>query len=122
MVDTEGVFLDPPKGEEYWIPTDPRFTHAVDLVSYIRSSPEFSDVFSIGVAGHFNSHAPMFLLLIPTPLAYPDGHAGSTLSEDEEIEHLKAKIKSGADFIVTQLFYDVDNFLRWIRKIRSCGL
>lgn len=95
---------DPPKGEEYWIPTDPRFTHAVDLVSYIRSSPEFSEVFSIGVA------------------AYPDGHAGSTLSEDEEIEYLKAKIKSGADFIVTQLFYDVDNFLRWIRKIRSCGI
>jgi methylenetetrahydrofolate reductase (NADPH) len=44
------------------------------------------------------------------------------LSEDEEIEHLKAKINSGADFIVTQLFYDVDNFLRWLRRIRSCGL
>ena len=44
---------DPPRGEEYWIPTDPRFKHAVDLVSYIRSSPEFSDTFSIGVAGHF---------------------------------------------------------------------
>lgn len=95
---------DPPKGEEYWIPTDPRFTHAIDLVSYIRSSPEFSEVFSIGVA------------------AYPDGHEGSILSEDEEIEYLKAKIKSGADFIVTQLFYDVDNFLRWIRKIRSFGI
>jgi hypothetical protein len=65
----------------------------------------------------------IFLLLIPTHLlGYPDGHAGSTLSEDEEIEYLKAKIKSGADFIVTQLFYDVDNFLRWIWKLRSCGL
>jgi len=40
---------DPPKGEEYWIPTDPRFSHAVDLISYISSSPEFSKVFSIGV-------------------------------------------------------------------------
>ncbi|KAI0293541.1 methylenetetrahydrofolate reduct [Russula brevipes] len=95
---------DPPRGEEYWIPTDPRFTHALDLVSYIRSSPEFSDTFCLGVA------------------AYPDGHAGSMFSEDEEIEHLKAKINSGADFIVTQLFYDVDNFLRWLRRIRSCGI
>ncbi|KAH9993822.1 MTHFR-domain-containing protein [Russula vinacea] len=92
---------DPPRGEEYWIPTDPRFNHGLDLVSYIRSSPEFSDSFSLGVA------------------AYPDGHAGSVLSEDEEIEYLKAKVNSGADFIVTQLFYDVDNFLRWLRKIRS---
>lgn len=43
--------IDPPRGEEYWIPTDPRFQHAADLVSYIRATPEFSDTFSIGVAG-----------------------------------------------------------------------
>ncbi|KAI0247948.1 methylenetetrahydrofolate reduct [Lactifluus subvellereus] len=95
---------DPPRGEEYWIQTDPRFTHAKDLVSYIRSSPEFSDAFSLGVA------------------AYPDGHSDRLLDEDEEIEHLKEKVGSGADFIVTQLFYDVDNFLRWLRKIRSHGI
>ena len=35
-------------------------------------------------------------------------------NEDEEIEHLKAKAESGADFIVTQLVYDVDNLLRWL--------
>jgi len=42
-------------------------------------------------------------------------------NEDEEIEHLKVKVDSGADFIVTQLFYDVDNFLRWLQKIRARG-
>ena len=74
------------------------------------------------MAGHFDSHAHVSAS-DPCPLlGYPDGHAGSILSEDEEIEYLKAKVESGADFIVTQLFYDVDNFLRWIRKIRSCGL
>jgi methylenetetrahydrofolate reductase (NADPH) len=114
--------LDPPRGEEYWIPTDPRFTHAVDLISYIRSSPEFSNAFSLGVAGHFDSHAHVSASNSYPPPAYPDGHAGSVLSEDDEIEFLKAKINSGADFIVTQLFYDVDNFFRWLRKIRSCGL
>ncbi len=31
------------------------------------------------------------------------------------------KVNKGADFIVTQLFYDVDNFLRWLQRIRSCG-
>ncbi|KAF8261074.1 methylenetetrahydrofolate reduct [Lactarius quietus] len=95
---------DPPRGEEYWIPTDPRFTHGKDLVSYIRSTPEFSEAFSIGVA------------------AYPDGHSEGVHNEDEEIEHLKAKVDSGADYIVTQLFYDVDNFLRWLQKIRARGI
>ncbi|KAI9446165.1 methylenetetrahydrofolate reduct [Lactarius indigo] len=95
---------DPPRGEEYWIPTDPRFAHALDLVTYIRSTPEFSEAFSIGVA------------------AYPDGHSDNVHNEDEEIEHLKTKVDSGADFIVTQLFYDVDNFLRWLQKIRARGI
>jgi len=53
--------------------------------------------------------------------AYPDGHSDSEHNEDEQIEHLKAKVNSGADFIVTQLFYDVDNFLRWLQKIRAHG-
>lgn len=47
--------LDPPRGEEEWTPVDDRFAHAVDLVSYIRSTPEFADSFCIGVAGHLDS-------------------------------------------------------------------
>ncbi|KDQ61166.1 hypothetical protein JAAARDRAFT_55867 [Jaapia argillacea MUCL 33604] len=95
---------DPPRGEEYWIPTDPRFNHAIDLVKYIRSSPEFSPQFCIGVA------------------AYPDGHPDHDTDEDGEIAYLKAKVDAGADFIMTQLFYDVDNFSRWLRKIRKMGI
>ena len=43
---------DPPRGKEEWIPSDPRFTRAVDLVSYIRSVPDYSSWFCIGVAGN----------------------------------------------------------------------
>ncbi|KAJ7583055.1 methylenetetrahydrofolate reductase-domain-containing protein [Mycena floridula] len=96
---------DPPRGKEEWIPVDPRFQHGVDLVSYIRSSPEFSSHFCIGVAG------------------YPDGHADNLgHSEEEEIQFLKAKVDAGADFIITQLFYDVDQFLRWVEKLRTNGI
>ncbi|EDR14910.1 uncharacterized protein LACBIDRAFT_244474 [Laccaria bicolor S238N-H82] len=95
---------DPPRGEEEWIPSDPRFTHAVDLVSYISASPEYSSDFCVGVA------------------AYPDGHTESTTDEDKEIDYLKAKVDAGSDFIITQLFYDVDQFLRWLAKIRSKGI
>ncbi|KAI5117470.1 hypothetical protein M0805_007175 [Coniferiporia weirii] len=95
---------DPPRGEEYWMPTDPRFTHAIDLVKYIKSSPEFSSSFCVGVA------------------AYPDGHADSDVDEDAELDYLKAKVDAGAEFIITQLFYDVDGFLVWLRKVRAKGI
>ncbi|KAF8163498.1 methylenetetrahydrofolate reductase-domain-containing protein [Crassisporium funariophilum] len=95
---------DPPRGEEEWIASDPRFARAADLVSYIRSVPEYSSWFCVGVAG------------------YPDGHADSFVDEDTEIERLKSKVDAGADFIITQLFYDIDQFLSWYKKIRQKGI
>jgi methylenetetrahydrofolate reductase (NADPH) len=42
---------DPSRGTELWTPVDSQFTCGIDLVKYIRSSPEFSSHFCIGVAG-----------------------------------------------------------------------
>jgi len=53
--------------------------------------------------------------------AYPDGHPDNDTDEDGEITYLKAKIDAGADFIVTQLFYDVDRFIGWIKRVRQRG-
>jgi hypothetical protein len=53
--------------------------------------------------------------------AYPDGHTESTFDEDAEIAFLKEKVDAGADFIVTQLFYDVERFLQWVKKVREKG-
>ena len=53
--------------------------------------------------------------------AYPDGHPESDDSEDVQIDYLKAKVDAGADYIVTQLFYDVDGFLRWEKRVREKG-
>jgi len=39
-----------------------------------------------------------------------------------ELDYLKAKVDAGADFIVTQLFYDVDGFLQWVKKVRGKGV
>ncbi|KAL4244857.1 methylenetetrahydrofolate reductase family protein [Abortiporus biennis] len=94
---------DSPRGDEYWIPTDPRFNHAIDLVKHIRSKPEFSD-FCVGVA------------------AYPDGHPESETDEEGELEYLKQKVDAGAEFIFTQLFYDVDGFLNWQKKVKAKGI
>lgn len=54
--------LDPPRGSEFWLPIDPRFTHAIDLVKYIKSNPEFADFFCVGVAGQFCDFSSEFEL------------------------------------------------------------
>ncbi|KAF9096582.1 hypothetical protein BGX29_004351 [Mortierella sp. GBA35] len=94
---------DPPRGQEYWTQIDDTFVHAIDLVRYIRQ--EYGDYFCIGVAG------------------YPEGHMDSTdLTSDQEIGYLKEKIDAGADFVLTQLFYDVDGFLAWEKQCRALGI
>ncbi|KIK69737.1 hypothetical protein GYMLUDRAFT_79816 [Collybiopsis luxurians FD-317 M1] len=95
---------DPPRGKEEWIPIDPRFQRAIDLVTYIRSHPDFSSHFCIGVA------------------AYPEGHPDHLVDEESEMQFLKEKVDAGADFIITQLFYDEDQFISWIQKVRGKGI
>ncbi|KAF9129173.1 hypothetical protein BGW39_004403 [Mortierella sp. 14UC] len=94
---------DPPRGQEYWAQIDDTFVHAIDLVRYIRQ--QYGDYFCIGVAG------------------YPEGHMDSTdVSSAQEIGYLKEKIDAGANFVLTQLFYDVDGFLAWERQCRALGI
>ncbi|KAK7044270.1 methylenetetrahydrofolate reductase 1 [Paramarasmius palmivorus] len=95
---------DPPRGKEEWIPIDPRFQHGVDLVTYIKSKPEWRDWFCVGVA------------------AYPDGHPDKLVDEETELEVLKSKQAAGAEFVITQLFYDSDRFLQWLSKVRAKGI
>ena len=55
-------------------------------------------------------------------LAYPDGHPDCEESEETELGFLRAKVEAGADFIVTQLFYDIDGFLQWLQRVRAKGM
>lgn len=34
---------------------------------------------------------------------------------------LKKKVDAGADFVITQLFYDVEGFVKWVRDVREAG-
>lgn len=92
---------DPPRDQETWQATEGGFQYARDLVRYIRK--KYGDHFDIGVAG------------------YPEGCDDQ---QDPEIltEHLKEKIDAGGTFIVTQMFYDVENFLSWVNRVRQKGI
>jgi len=51
---------------------------------------------------------------------YPEGHADS-LDKENDIEFLWEKQQAGADFVVTQLFYDTKVFIDWYRRCRARG-
>lgn len=81
------------------------FTYASDLVTYIR---ERSDV-GIGVAG------------------YPEGHMdclGPDGKPDLEADllHLKWKEEAGAEYVVTQMFFDSELFFDFVRRARGIGI
>lgn len=53
--------------------------------------------------------------------AYPSGHAESR-SPDEDIDVLLAKQRCGADFAITQLFFDAEDFIRFRERARLAGV
>lgn len=108
---------DPPRGQEYWVAADDRFQHAADLIRYIRE--RHGDSFCIGVAGYPEMH--------PDTAAAAASSSSTTASSaaslsTSEIDYLLEKQQAGANFIVTQLFYDVDAFVKWYSACRSRGV
>lgn len=89
---------DFPRGETS---TGGDFNYATDLVKFIRD--EFGKQFEIAVAGS------------------PEGHI-SCRSLEADIGVLKMKQDNGADYIMTQLCWDMEQFERWLDKIRRAGV
>lgn len=52
---------------------------------------------------------------------YPEGHVDSQ-DKAKDIVYLKEKVDAGADFIVTQLFYDINSFVNWEKQCRDAGI
>ncbi|CAF5142036.1 unnamed protein product, partial [Rotaria sp. Silwood1] len=90
----------PPVGEK-WDPEKTDFRYASDLVKFIREN--FGDYFVICVAG------------------YPKGHPDSKTYE-EDLHYLKEKINCGADFIITQLFFQAETFLKFQSDCQAVGI
>lgn len=91
---------DPPEGTDKWNAKDLNFQYAVDLVKYIRK--EYGNNISICVAG------------------YPEGHPDGNYQDD--LKYLLQKFQAGADFIITQLFFDVKLFLKFYQDCRNIGI
>ena len=86
---------EPPEG---WFPD---FKNAVDLLRHLRK--QFGDTFSLGCAG------------------YPEKHPEAPDFEID-LRRLKDKVEAGADFIITQLYFDNKHFFHFVERCREIGI
>jgi methylenetetrahydrofolate reductase (NADPH) len=91
---------DPPQGQTTFEPVEGGFRHATELVRFIREE-DFN--FCLGGA------------------CYPEGHV-ETVSRDDDLRHLKAKVDAGLDFVVTQLFFDNAFYFDFVERARRIGI
>jgi len=91
---------DPPEGMRDFIPPKDGFSYAKDLIRFIKDK---YPAMCVGAAG------------------FPEGHP-STLDIDKDIRYLKEKVDAGADFIITQLFFDNLFFLKFVDKCHNAGI
>lgn len=91
---------DPPKGETSFVAVPGGFRFASELVGYIRDQ---GFDFCVGAA------------------CYPEGHV-ETRDLDADLRHLATKVSAGVDFLVSQLFFDNEDFRAFVRRARAAGI
>ena len=58
---------------------------------------------------------------VPVIPGYPHGHPDCP-NYEEDIQHLKEKVEAGADFIITQLFFEASTFVKFYHDCRRVGI
>jgi len=91
---------DPPAGETEFKKPDGGFGFAAELVAFLRECGGFS----VGVAG------------------FPEGHIACREGREVDWQRLKAKIDAGADFVLTQLFFDNRHFYTFRDSLVRLGV
>jgi methylenetetrahydrofolate reductase (NADPH) len=91
---------DPPEGQKDFVPSPDGFRYAKELVALVKKHrPEFC----LGVAG------------------FPEGHPDvQDLATDTR--YIKEKVEAGADYIITQLFFDNRYFFDYLKRCEAAGI
>lgn len=96
---------DPPEGPDApWTPHSDGFQNSKELVNTIRRGQSgWFDTFSVAVAG------------------FPEVHPRAK-DRETDLRYLKEKVLAGADVIITQLFFDNEDYIRYVEDCRAIGI
>lgn len=92
---------DPPKGEAEFRAPAGGFSHASELVAFIRA--RYGERFCLAGA------------------AYPERHPEAASLADD-LRHLRTKVDAGVDFLITQLFFDSREYFAFLVRARAAGI
>jgi methylenetetrahydrofolate reductase (NADPH) len=90
---------DPPRGETRWTKTVGGYEYAAELIAMLRDEYPFA----VGAA------------------AFPETHIHATSPEDD-LRFLKAKVDAGAQFLITQMFFDNRYYFSFVERARDEGI
>jgi methylenetetrahydrofolate reductase (NADPH) len=90
---------DPPKGQTEWTATEGGLSYSTELIQLIESGYDFT----IGAA------------------CFPEVHPAAS-DMDSDIGYLKQKVDAGAKFLITQLFFDNEQYFDFVDKARAAGI
>jgi methylenetetrahydrofolate reductase (NADPH) len=90
---------DPPAGTSEFVTPEGGFSHASELIAFIRAGYDFC------VAG----------------ACYPEVHPNAE-SRDSDLDYAKHKVDLGADFLVTQMFFDNADYFDFVERARARGI
>jgi methylenetetrahydrofolate reductase (NADPH) len=95
-----GLRGDPPRDQPTFVPAPDGFAHADELITFIRAR---GFPFCLGGA------------------CYPEAHLESS-GLDDEIARTRTKVEAGAEFLITQLFYDNAFYFHFLERARKAGI
>jgi methylenetetrahydrofolate reductase (NADH) len=90
---------DPPRGETTWKPHPGGLSYSVELIRLIKDNFDFC----VGAAG------------------FPEVHLDAP-DRASDLRYAKAKIDAGADFLITQLFFDNEAYFEYVEDARGVGV
>lgn len=90
---------DPPSGQDKFVPVEDGFRYASDLIAFVDEHYDFCK------AG----------------AAYVDKHPEAPSLKDD-IHNLKEKVMAGADFLITQLFFQNEHYFNFVKLAKKAGI
>lgn len=90
---------DPPRSDPDWRPESDAFQHACDLVRFVRSRWDFC----VGGACHPETHP-------------------QAVSPEDDLRRLAEKVECGAEFAISNLFFDNADYYRFVERARALGI